>query len=132
MKNKIEKYLHIYSSNIPLYRGKFVVIITNNRDELIEILPEFTDEEIYGHTILSNWKGHQAVFAVFNFHNPFRPMTQGVITHESIHFASAICGDRAILADHDNDEAFAYLAEWAADQIWSVISKHGFRLHVKK
>jgi hypothetical protein len=124
-KNKDKKYFHIRETEIPLYRGKLVAIITNDRDQVVEHIPSFEDDEIYGHTVLTNWNGCLGICVILNFDNPFRVLTHGVVAHEIVHFSSALCGEIGIDASHDNDEAFAYLAEWATDQIYGLIKKTG-------
>jgi len=124
------KYCKIYETDIPLYRGKFIIILTNDLVAVKEHCPDFEDPEIYGYTIAMNWKGLQGFCVVFNFHNPHRPITHGVIVHEAIHTTSMILNERGVSADHDNDEPFAYLCDWIIDRIYAFIAKNDFKPHI--
>ena len=121
-----EKYLHISVKDIPLFRGKLILIISNDTEGVKKHLPNFGDRNVYAHTCYYNWKGHGAFFIVLNFDNPYRKVYHGTITHESIHAANMIADNRGVLADFSNDEPIAYLAEWIADQAYSFADSSGF------
>lgn len=119
-------YLHWMECDIPLYRGKLVVILSNDVDAIREKIPVFDEEsDLYAHCVATNWKGFQGFCLVFNSDNHARPVTYGTIFHEAVHATSMICNERGISADHDNDEAFAYLAEWVADRVLEFFKEKG-------
>jgi hypothetical protein len=56
------KYIHLKDSEIPLYRGKLVVIISNDTELIKKHLPSFSEEKPYAHAISDNWKGYVGYF----------------------------------------------------------------------
>jgi len=116
-------YLKLHEIDIPLYRGKLIIILTNDMDELQEKIPNFSAPEIYGHSIMTNWNGHQGFCVILNFDNQFQNITHGAIAHEALHISSMICQGRGINADFYNDEPQAYLCGWIVDVIYSFLSK---------
>lgn len=120
-------HLHLKELEVPLYRGKLVIILTNDKEQLQKYIPDFEDEEPYAHTGLVNWKGHQGFVIVLNFENSFRKMHNGTITHEAIHATHLIAQKRGIEADFLNDEPITYLAEFITDEIYKLMTKHNFK-----
>lgn len=118
------KYLHKSDIEIPLYRGKLIVILTNDIDKLKEIIPDFRGETIYGHAYCGGYKESSGYFVVLNFNNPIKKITHGVITHESIHITSFLAEHVGFVPDFENDEPITYLAEWVTDEIYKLIKKH--------
>lgn len=121
------KHLHLKELKVPLYRGKLVIILTNDKEQLQKYIPDFEDKEPYAHTGLVNWKGNQGFVIVLNFENSFRKMHNGTITHEAIHATHLIAQERGIEADFLNDEPIAYLAEFITDEIYKLMTKHNFK-----
>lgn len=125
MKNE---YLHLKYSEIPLYRGYLVVILTNSCKKLKSRIPEFTDEELYAQCRSIPFKGRQGHAVVFNFHSGKRAITPGCIAHEAVHIAGFIASDRGFIPDFRNDEPIAYLVDWITDEIHKLVKKHNFKL----
>lgn len=121
------KHLHLKELEVPLYRGKLVIILTNDKEQLQKYIPDFEDEEPYAHTWLVNWKGKQGFVIVLNFENSFRKIHNGTITHEAIHATHFIAQERDIEADFLNDEPITYLAEFITDEIYKLMTKHKFK-----
>jgi len=121
------KHLHLKALEVPLYRGKLVIILTNDKQQLQKYIPDFEDEEPYAHTFLINWKGKQGFVIVLNFENSFRKIHNGTITHEAIHATHFIAQERGIEADFLNDEPITYLAEFITDAIYKLMTKHKFK-----
>lgn len=118
------KYLHLKELEVPLYRGKLVIILTNDKAELQKYIPDFMDEEPYAHTWLVNWKGKQGFVIILNFNNSRRKIHHGTIAHEAIHATHFIAQERGIKADFLNDEPIAYLAEFITDHVYELMEKH--------
>lgn len=123
----MEEYLYIKEINIPIYRGCFVIIITNSQTKLKKYLPDFPNEEIYAHSWCVKYKREQGFIMVLNFENDFRKIKHGVITHEVIHIAHFIAEYRAIDPSFTNDESIAYLAEWITDEVYKFIEKYNYK-----
>lgn len=107
---------------IPIYRGNLIIIFTDDSEKLantIELDSVKEIKSIYCHTMFANRNGEQGIFLVFNFKNKNRAVTHGSIAHEAIHAANFLFGDRGIVLDADNDEAFAYFVEWVVDQVYA-------------
>lgn len=118
-------YLHFKDLEIPLYRGSLIIVLTNDNDKLVNILPSFPrDKNIYGHTWHDNWKGDNGYFIILNFDNDYRKIYNGIITHEAIHATHMIAAQRGFVSDFDNDEPIAYLAEWITDQVYKFMYEH--------
>ncbi len=112
---------------MPLYRGKLVIMLTNDKEQLQKYIPDFEDKEPYAHALLINWKGTQGFVIVLNFENSFRKIHNGTITHEVIHATHFIAQERGIEADFLNDEPITYLAEFITDEIYKLMTKHKFK-----
>lgn len=126
MKNT-EEYIHVKSFNIPLYRGKLVVVLTNC-DKVKSLIPTFDTTALYASAIYDNYKGFQGYFCILNFDNELRRIKHGTIAHEAYHIANFLCTHRGIKEDLENDEPAAYLIEWIVDRIYEVCKKYGFSI----
>ena len=122
----MEEYLHIKAVNIPIYRGKLIIVLTNSNKKLQKYLPYFEDD-IYAHTYLDNYRSRDGYYCILNFNNDYRKMYHGVIAHEAVHVSSFLLENRGVKLDFNNDEPAAYLVEWITDQIYSFINKKGFK-----
>ncbi len=66
-------YLHFKDLEIPLYRGSLIIVLTNDNDKLVNILPSFPrDKNIYGHTWHDNWKGDTGYLIILNFEKDYK------------------------------------------------------------
>lgn len=120
----MEKHFFIQSKEIPIYRGKLVIILSNDKDKIKKICPIFDDDNIFAHAIFGNYKGVQGFFIIINLKNKFMKITPGVIAHEAYHICSFISDKRGITIDTNNDEPIAYLTEWIVNEIHKFINKN--------
>ena len=126
-----ENYLKVEKFEIPLYRGKLIVIISNCVEEVQRIIPEFNPRGFYAHTYLFNYRvdkadGEEGYGLVFNFDHEDPPITPGVIAHESLHAVNMILDNRGVVEDFNNDEPVAYLLEWIVDRVYETMHKYNF------
>ena len=119
-----KEYLYIKSHKIPLYRGYFVIILSNSVDKLRKYLPDFDNKEIYAHSWYEKYRSKQGFIMVLNFDNAYREITHGVIAHEAMHLTNMIASLRGIEPDFNNDEHLAYLTEWIVDTVYKFIPKN--------
>lgn len=110
---------YIYSSDveIPLYRGKFMVCVSNSR-KAVKSTFGFDDKELYAHTLKRNLGGVASYVVLFNFENKYRNITHGVVSHECLHAMNFLLEDRGFEPSRYNDEADAYLLEWMVDKVY--------------
>lgn len=128
-----EKYFHKKIIEVPLYKGKLVIVITNDSDKLNKIVSDHdVDSEIYAHSFYGGLNGHQAFVMALNFNHSFSKITHGTITHEAIHIAHYIADYRGFIADFENDEPITYLAGWIANEVYKFIDKHNFKPSLNK
>lgn len=119
-------HLFIKSTEVPLYRGKLVIIFTDSSEKLKKYVPDFYGK-VYGHSWLVDFHGKEAFALILNFKNPNIKITPGVITHESIHIANFILNSRGVQPSFSNDEPITYLAEWVTDKVYEFMEKHNFK-----
>lgn len=127
---KTEKYFYKKVLPIPIYKGKLVIIFSNNLKKISETVPRFKEEELYAHALYRNWKGTEGFIIVLNFHNPSRKITHGVIAHEALHVVNFLAQSRGIEADFTNDEPLTYLLEWTVDEIYKYMKQKRLNAHV--
>jgi len=123
----MKKHFYKKEQNVPLYHGKLVIIFTNDTERLKRCIPEFGDNEVHAQAWISDWKGFQGFFVILNFKNSYSKITNGMITHESIHIAHFIAKERGFKADFENDEPITYLAEFITNEIYKFMDKHNFK-----
>jgi hypothetical protein len=128
----MNEYIYIKEKEIPLYRGKLVIVLTNSVSEVKKINPTYSHDFVYASTFFGNWKGMQGFFVIFNFDHKNYAVYNGTITHEALHCANFIGEARGIVNDGVNDEPFAYLAEWITDEIYKFINKYNVKVMLKK
>jgi len=124
-------YIKIKALEVPLYRGKFIIVLTNSTTELKKHLPEFERPLVYAHSWAENYKGHIGYYMILNFENKHRHITHGCITHEALHIANFIASDRGIQASFSNDEPITYLAEWITDETYKFIKANNLKPEFK-
>lgn len=123
-----EKYFYKKQKEVPLYRGWLVVIITNDQDKLQRQIPKIAVQELYAHTWFTpNWDGRRGFVIILNFHNSFRKVHNGTISHEALHAAHFIADSVGIDANFDNDEPITYLIEWIVDEVYELMHKHNLQ-----
>lgn len=121
-----KKYFYKEEQDVPIYRGRLVVIISNDKDKLKSFIPYFEDNEIYAHSFMLDWKGKEGFVIALNFNNKHRPIHIGTIAHEAVHVAHLIAEHRGVIPDFVNDEPIAYLVEWIVDEVIKLMEKHNF------
>lgn len=121
-------YIHVKELEVPLYRGKLVIILTNDRDLLLKKVPTFSSNALYAHRYVADWKGFVGYIIILNFHNKFRGITNGTIAHEALHAAGAILHERGVDASFVNDEPITYLVDWITDEIHKEVNRRGFKV----
>ena len=112
------------SFNIPLYRGKLVVMLTDDKQFIKQYIPDFDNNSIYAHTINAPFKGKDGYYIILNPKNRCRKIYAGTIAHEALHVTSFLFDNRGLKLDMNNDEAQAYLLEWIVDIVFDVINKY--------
>lgn len=122
------------SFEIPIYRGKLVVLISDKLHEVKKYLPNFKEsfpegnvKTIYAHSIVDNFRDREGYYIVLNFKNKYRKIKHGTITHECVHIANMLLSGRGVVADFNNDEAHAYLSEWICDRVYKVFKRNGLK-----
>lgn len=113
--------MSIKHATIPLYRGSLVVLLTDSVQEIQKHCPEFSNQNVYAHAVNASFDGVDGYFVILNTKSKNRPITHGVITHESIHVVNMLALNRGIEPDLNNDEPMAYLAEWVCDFVYSAL-----------
>ncbi len=122
------KYLKIHYQKVPLYRGYFIIILSNSVKKVKKYIPSFADDYIYASAYFHEFKKKNAFFIILNFNNKFRKIHHGTITHESIHTSHFILKHVDIKENYENDEAETYLAEWITDEVYKFIKQNGFKI----
>lgn len=116
-----KKYFYKKEIEIPLYHGTLVIILTNSRKKIKKYCPYFNKN----HSAITWLNGKLKTFVAFNF-DEF--ITNGVLHHEITHATNFILSERGVVADFDNDEAQAYLANWVADKIYKFARKKKMKI----
>ena len=121
--------MKIKAVNVPLYRGKLVVIITSSVKQLKKYIPDWTDKEIYASTYYAPYKEkQQGYYIILNFKGTYRKIQHGTIAHESTHAAHFIMKHNGLIGDLVDDEAQAYLVGWITDQVYKVIRQTKYKV----
>ena len=119
-------YFHKIEKSFPIYRGRFVIILSNDRDKLVNMLPDVDFDYLYAHSVLTSWKGMEGYIVILNMDSQYRKIHMGTIAHEAVHIANMLFEQRGITLSAVNDEPFAYLVEWIVDEIHKFINKNNF------
>ena len=120
------KHFYIQETEIPIYGGVFVVILTNDTEKLKKHISDFTDNNIYALAKACEWKKKRGYIVALNFKDTDK-ITHGDIAHEAIHITNFIAQDVGFIPDFNNDEPIAYLTKWFVDNIYSFMKKHKFK-----
>ena len=123
-------YLHIKEVSVPMYYGTFVVVLTNSVELLKKKLPLWSDDYVFAHTVLGDWKGWRGHIVVLNFDHEVK-LSYGTIAHEALHATLDICDSVNIVVDFKNQEPVTYLNGWVMDQVMSFCTEKGFHPVVK-
>lgn len=120
------KHFYIQETEIPIYGGFLVIILTNDTETLKKHFSDLTDNNIYAMSKLGEWKKRRGYIVVLNFKN-IDKITHGAIAHEATHISNFIAQDVGFIPDFKNDEPIAYLTQWIVDNIYSFMKKHKFK-----
>lgn len=118
----------IYKTDIPIYFGKFWVIITKDFIKAgKDIGMDFHDSiaDCLGVAVTKSQK-HAGCYLIMIKANRIKDAS--VIAHEALHTVNAIFKGRGIDIDTTNDEAQAYFLGWVVTQVTKAIAKHKKRL----
>ncbi len=126
----MKPYLHKKLLQVPLYKAKFLMILSNSSDLIQkEIGDTNIKHEPFCHTLLRGYKGWTTVAVVINFNNKKGKVTMGAIAHECTHASHFILAEREIQADYNNDEPEAYLTTWFGDELHKFMVSKGFDIY---
>lgn len=135
MKNQPEPYIHKKATQIPLYPGKLVIILTNSVEKLRTLYPdtppELTQNELFAFAWEGKYKSAAAYFILLNFHDKYAKISNGVIAHEALHITNMIAKRMQIQLDPDNDEPLAYILKWITDQVHAFADLHNLKPSLK-
>jgi len=117
-----ERYCHHHAVEIPIYRGVFVVLVSNCIKKAKELIEDLEIERaVYAHSSWPyDWNDREAFVLLLNMDGP-EPITHATITHEATHIANGILSERGAKPSFNNDEPFAYLVEWVANEIYKAL-----------
>jgi len=131
MTKETKEYLYKKDFEIPLYRGKLFVILSNSGNKVREVVKEFDADDLYAHTYYFKYtedkqEGERAYAIILNPDKTDPPVTNGTIAHESLHVANMIADIGGLIPDFNNDEPIAYLVQWIFDKVDEVIRKYNY------
>lgn len=121
----MKKYLYKKVYKVPLYKGRLVIIFSNDTDKLSKIITDYDEEYIFAHCYYGNYKGYDGFITVFNFDDK---ITHSIILHEVIHCTNFILDKRGVISDFANDEFVTYLAEWICKKIYKFARKKKMKI----
>lgn len=124
----MKKYYHERVVDIPIYPGKLVIILSNDKKRLNKQIPVLKANNLYAHSLYHDYKRYNGFYLILNFNNSFKKIQHGTITHESLHIANFIANYCGFVADLANDEPLAYIAGWITDHVYEFMNKKGFRI----
>lgn len=108
--------LPIYGANILLSVSPDVYKARRAESLLFGKLSEGEDAEWIG--LCASFENRYGVFLRFDC------VSHGVLAHEIFHLVHRILGNRDLMFDPQNHEAFAYLSQWLTDEIYARLKKH--------
>jgi len=109
--------------DMPIYRGRFIILLTNQTSQVKKHFPFFPNEsdEPYACTLHGSYEDIESFAIVLNPWNNTSSITDGCVAHECLHLVNYIFANRNINYDLDNDEPAAYLINWLVDQTYSFL-----------
>ena len=125
----MSEYHYIKGKEIPIYKGKLYVVVSNDYEKVEKLIPGFdkwSNGELYAHSFLVNHKGEECIFIILNFDHEYEKMTYGVIVHELRHAADLVAQRRGLNTTPQNTESNAYLMEWMANTVFLELIRWGF------
>ena len=125
----MSEYHYIKGKEIPIYKGKLYVVVSNDYEKVEKLIPGFdkwSNGELYAHSFLVTYKGEEGIFIILNFDHEYEKMTYGVIVHELRHAADLVAQRRGLNTTPQNTENNAYLMEWMANTVFLELIRWGF------
>ena len=125
----MSEYHYIKGREIPIYKGKLYVVVSNDYEKVEKLIPGFdkwSNGELYAHTFIAPYKGEEGIFIILNFDHEYEKMTYGVIVHELRHAADLVAQSRGLNTTPQNTESNAYLMEWMANTVFLELIRWGF------
>ncbi len=119
-----QKYLHFKQVQIPIYKGRLLIALTNDIEKLNRKTGINYSGDIFAFTITIEYKNEQAYLVVLNFDDDFAKITHGIVAHEAVHVANFIFERIGVVPSFDNDEPLTYLTQWVVDEIYKVVNKY--------
>lgn len=124
-----KKYHHTKVSAIPLYRGVFIWMISNDKDKINKRIYNFNKEPC-AHCFELSWSNKYGVCILLNFDNNYgAKISYGTLAHEAVHAASFVFDSRGVQPDFNNDEPQAYLVEYIVDELVKYCKSKGFKIN---
>ncbi len=122
------------SYNIPLYRGRFVIMFADKSVKISEHYDDLNEGFVldYAHLFKVNVKhkkrSTQGFLVAFNLNHSYRKITPGTISHEVFHATCAVLHDRGLLLTPDSEEAFSYLIDWMTDKVYDFMKHNNIKI----
>ena len=116
---------------IPIYKGLFVLILNPSHEEVQEVIPEFSDNDVvFAHSWRYRWgkDGKEGFIMILSTQCPLAKLDHGTIAHEAIHIKNMVFELRGIHLDPDNDEAEAYFVGWLITEIYKVLEENKIKI----
>lgn len=120
------------SIKVPLYVGRFDIVITDNVDDYEKVYNKFGKDEVFGHSIETSCKksNYTHFVMVLNFNSNYK-ITHGIIAHEALHITSFILDRVGQEFDPNNHECFTYLIQWVTNEVYKFIYKNNIIVSFK-
>lgn len=102
----------------PIYGTRIVVIQTDSKERAekkygLDFEGAYLHAHSFWYKIIERKVDYQCVFIVFRAWG----IEKGIVAHEAFHATSFILDEMGIHADHNNDEAQAYLLGYLVDEL---------------
>jgi len=123
LKRKDKKYKYLEWCHIPILKGVFVLVCSDDEEWITE-KTQYEDGLVsYAHTLHGEFKGFDAYFIVLNLWKEDSPIFTSIITHEVNHLTRFLFEGRGWkITKHD--EPFCYVSEWFVNKIYQFLEKN--------
>ena len=116
-----EKYFHIKVSDLPIYKGKVIIILSNDLEQVKKTYPDFHKDKVFASAIYDDYKGWKGYYFILDPTN--ENFSLGIIAHECFHISNMILSHIGHIADLVNDETHAYLIGYLCDEVYDFMQK---------
>lgn len=119
----MKKHRHLYWTHIPILKGAFVVIATNDYKWVEKKFDAFglVDKNLYAVTLHGEYKGLDAYIIILNFWG-CSYIYHSLITHESGHAVNCLFKNRDWIK-LKNDEPECYVKEWFSNKTYQALKE---------